>query len=320
VRALAAACVLVAGLAQAQAPAQSGDALAWLRRIQEATHRLSYSGTFVYQHGGRSETSRITRYAGPAGDIEKVEVMDGVPRELIRTRDTVKCYLPDSKVVKLERRTGEHDFPALLPDAVAQLQEHYDIALGDTRRIAGLECRAVVLKPKDSLRYGYRLYADQHTGMLMKAVTFDSAGRDIEQFMFTQLTLGHVTRDMVKPRHPATAAWRIEDAGAVPASLQGWAVAGDVPGFRKIVELKRRLGDSRPVGQLVYSDGLAAVSVFIEPMEGHREAVRTGPASMGATHIYTRQVADHMVTVVGEAPAVSVQRIADSVQYQGQKP
>src|SRR4051812_6087776 len=318
-RALAVACVLVAGLAQAQT-SSSPEALDWLRKIQEATHTLSYSGTFVYQHGGRSETSRITRFSDPAGDNEKVEVMDGVPRELVRTRDTVKCYLPDSKVVKVERRTGEREFPALLPDAVALLGQHYDISLGETRRIAGLECRAVVLKPKDNLRYGYRLYADQHTGMLMKAVTFDSSGRDVEQFMFTQLSMGHVTRDMVKPRHAATSAWRIEDAGAVPASLQGWAVAGDLPGFRKIVELKRRLGDSRPVGQLVYSDGLAAVSVFIEPMEGYREAVRTGLASMGATHIYTRQVANHMVTVVGEAPATSVQRIADSVQYQPNKP
>src|SRR5947208_12748452 len=116
----------MAGLAQAQSPAQSSQALEWLRRMQEATHKLSYSGTFVYQHGGRSETSRITRFSDPAGDIEKVEVMDGVPRELVRTRDTVKCYLPDSKVVKVERRTGEREFPALLPDAVALLGQHYD--------------------------------------------------------------------------------------------------------------------------------------------------------------------------------------------------
>ncbi|HZQ75475.1 MAG TPA: MucB/RseB C-terminal domain-containing protein [Burkholderiales bacterium] len=315
-RALGLACALLAGAAHAQAQ----DALEWLRRIQEATHRLSYSGTFVYQHGARSETSRITRYADPAGDIEKVEVMDGVPRELVRTRDTVKCYLPDSKVVKVERRTGERDFPALLPDAVALLQQHYDLSLGESRRIAGLECRAVVLTPKDNLRYGYRLYADRQTGMLMKAVTFDSAGHDVEQVTFTQLSLGHVTREMVKPRHPATRDWRVEDAAAVPANLQGWAVASDLPGFRKIVELKRRLGDSRPVGQLVYSDGLAAVSVFIEPMEGQADAVRPALASMGATHIYTREVAHHRVTVVGEAPAASVRRIADSVQYQPNKP
>jgi sigma-E factor negative regulatory protein RseB len=75
------------------------------------------------------------------------------------------------------------------------------------------------------------------------------------------------------------------------------------------------MGESKPVGQLVYSDGLAAVSVFIEPLAPRREPLRTGLASLGAIHIYTREVANHMVTVVGEAPAASVQRFANAVQY-----
>ncbi len=177
--------------------------------------------------------------------------------------------------------------------------------------MAGFECRVVVLAPKDELRYGYRLYADKATGMLLKAVTFD-AGGDVEQFTFTQLTLGRVTRDMVRSRY-AAGSWRVEDAAPAPASLPGWRVNAELPGFQKIVELKRRMGESKPVGQVVYSDGIAAVSVFIEPLEGR--SARTGLASMGAIHIYTREVANHMITVVGEAPAVSVQRIADAVEY-----
>ena len=312
-RTLGVLCALIAGAAQAQ----SAEALGWLRRIQDATRSLSYSGTFVYQHGGRSETSRITRYVDASGAIEKLEVMDGVPRELVRTRETVKCFLPDAKLVKVERRSGR-EFPALLPEQLNSLAGNYDIALGETRRIGGFECRAVVLTPKDSLRFGYRLYADVQSGMLMKAVTFDAAGNDIEQFMFTQLTLGHVTRDMVRPRHPATAAWRVEDVGAVPASLPGWALSSELPGFHKVIELKRTLGESRPVSQMVFSDGLAAVSVFIEPMTGRTQAVHTGLASMGAINIYRREVAQHVITVVGEAPPVSVQRIADSVEYHPQ--
>jgi len=177
----------------------------------------------------------------------------------------------------------------------------------------------VVLTPRDDLRFGYRLYADTQSGMLMKAVTFDAAGHDIEQFMFTQLTLGRVTRDMVRPRHPASAGWRVEDVGAVQASLPGWALSSELPGFRKIIELKRMLGEARPVNQMVYSDGLAAVSVFIEPMAGRTQGVRTGLASMGAINIYRREVANHVITVVGEAPPGSVQRIADSVEYHPQQ-
>jgi sigma-E factor negative regulatory protein RseB len=261
----------------------------------------------------RSETSRITRYVDAAGDIEKLEVMDGVPREIVRTRDTVRCYLPESRVVKVDRRT-ERGFPALVPERIMALARHYDLALGETRRIAGYDCQAVELSPKDNLRYGYRLYADIGSGMLLRAVTLDPEGNEVENFTFTQLSLGNVTRDMVKPRR-AGRDWRVENTGAELARLDGWGLTAELPGFRKVTELKRRLGESRPVGQMVYSDGLAAVSVFIEPLEARRDPVRTGLSRMGAIHIYTREVANHRVTVVGEAPASSVQRIADSVEY-----
>lgn len=295
--------------------AQPPEALEWLRRIHDATHKLSYSGTFVYQHGGRTESSRITRFADPRGDIERLEVLDGVPREIVRTKDTVRCYLPESKTVKIDRRAADRSFPALLPDKTGSLAAHYDVSLGETRRIAGFDCQAVVLTPRDNLRYGYKLYADAASGMLLRAVTIDAAGEAVEQFTFTQLTIGGVTRDMVKTRHAARA-WRVEDAEAAPTRLTGWTLSSELPGFRKVVELKRRMGDAKPpVGQLVYSDGLAAVSVFIEPMEAGRAVQPGGLASMGAMHIYTRQVANHVVTVVGEAPAASVQRIGNAVEY-----
>jgi sigma-E factor negative regulatory protein RseB len=309
--------IVLAGLAilgPAVVHAQSAETLGWLRKMHDATQKLSYTGRFVYQNGPRSETSRITRYVDGAGDIEKLEVLDGMPREIVRTKDTVRCYLPGLRLMKVDRRT-ERDFPALLPERITALARHYDISLGETRRIANYDCQEVVLTPRDNLRYGYKLYADTNSGMLLRAVTIDAAGEQIEQFTFTQLTIGRVTRDMVRSRHEASREWRVEDAAAAPARLAGWGLSSELPGFRKVIELKRRLGESRSAGQVVYSDGLAAVSVFIEPLDGRSDPVRTGLASMGAIHIYTREVANHMVTVVGEAPAVSVQRIANAVEY-----
>lgn len=311
--ALAVLLAVSAGMAQAQSP----ETLEWLRKIHDATQKLSYRGTFVYQQGDRTETSRITRYVDARGDTERLEVLDGVPREVVRTRDTVKCYLPDSRVVKIDQRSTDRGFPALVPESITALARHYDFSLGETRRIAGFDCQAVVLTPKDDLRYGYKLYADIASGMPLKAVTFDAGGATVEQFMFTQLSIGNVTPEMVKPRHSARA-WRVHDAKISPARLVGWGLSAQLPGFHKVTELKRRIGESRPVGQVVYSDGLAAVSVFIEPLEGRHDTVRTGLASMGAIHVYTREVADHRVTVVGEAPAISVQRIANAVEYRPQ--
>jgi len=305
------------GLAQAQVPDQtSADAMTLLRRIYQATEKLSYTGTFVYQQGERTETSRITRLAGPGGEIEKVEVLDGMPREIVRTRDTVRCYLPESQTVKVERRTDPRAFPAMLPEHVSDLARNYTITRGETVRIAGFECEAVVLTPKDELRYGYKLWADVNTGMLLKARTFNRKGDTVEQFAFAQLAIGNVSRERVKTRHMVQN-WRIEDAAVALANLgqSGWTLGPVLPGFRKIIEVKSKLGEARPAGQMVYSDGLAAVSVFIEPMSGRTEAVRPGPSSLGAFQIYTREVANHIVTVVGEAPAASVQRFATAVEY-----
>jgi sigma-E factor negative regulatory protein RseB len=304
---------LVAGLAQAQS---EPDGIALLRRIQQATQRLSYSGIFVYQRGERSETSRITRYVGPAGVVEKLETLDGVPREIVRTRDSIRCYLPKSHVVKIERRTGTRAFPGLLPDELGALARHYAIRRDGRARVAGLDCDAVLLAPRDELRYGHRLCADVRSGMLLKARIQDALGRLVEQFTFTEIAIGGVPRGRVRlPRTPGD--WRVEESAAAPADLAaaGWQIDSDLPGFRKIAEVRRRLHASDGVGQVVYSDGLAALSVFIEPLAGQHAAVRPGLSSLGAINIVTREVSDHLVTVLGEAPAVSVQRLARRVAY-----
>lgn len=305
--------VVCTGLAQAQS---NSEALALLGRVYQATEKLSYTGTFVYQQGDHSETSRIARIADPAGGIERIEVLDGAPREIVRTRDTVRCYLPDSQTVKVERRGSKRLFPAMLPDQLSGLARNYTITRGEAARIAGYDCESVMLAPKDDLRYGYKLWADVNTGMLLRSRTINDKGETVEQFTFTQLTVGNVSRDKIKAKHGGRG-WRVEDASVAPADLgaSGWSVSAVLPGFRKVIEVTRRLGESRPVGQMVYSDGLAAVSVFIEPLAAQRERVRTGLSSLGAIHIYTRDVANHRVTVVGEAPAASVQRIANTVEF-----
>ncbi len=302
-------------LAQA-VPQSAADAMGLLRKIYQATEKLSYSGIFMYQQGDRTETSRIDRIAGSGGDIERVETLDGMPREIVRTRDTVRCYLPESQIVKVERRIDPRAFPGMLPEQISDLARNYTITRGERGRIAGFDCEAVVLTPKDDLRYGYKLWADAASGMLLKARTFNRKGEVVEQFTFTQLAIGNVPRERVRTRNTAQS-WRVEDAAIAPANLAraGWTLGAELPGFRKVTEVTRKLGESRPVGQMVFSDGMAAVSVFIEPIAGRSETVRPGPSSLGAFNIYTREVANHIVTVVGEAPAASVQRMANQVEF-----
>lgn len=314
--AIAGAQLLVPGFAAAQTTA---DALGWLRKIHDATQKLSYSGTFVYQQGERMEASRIARLVSAEGAIERLEVVDGQAREIIRTKDGVRCYLPDSQTIKVDRFADKRSFPAVLPDHISSLAAHYEITLGGRKRVAGYECQAVLLKPRDSLRYGYKLWADVKTGMLLKSRTLDENSDTVEQFRFTQLTLGGVSRERIKAKHePGSRDWRVDDAAVVPVDLgqAGWIVhAEGLPGFRKVVEVQRKLREAKTVRHVVYSDGLAALSVFIEPLRDGAARGRTGLANAGAINIVTREVADHLVTVVGEAPAASVQKIAGTVEF-----
>ena len=283
------------------------DASAWLKKIYHASQTLSYSGTFVYRQGDRSESSRITRLVDASGDTEKLEALDGVRREVVRNGEEVKCYLPDSKLVKVDRRSTHPTFPALLPARNSALSDQYAVTKEETARIAGFDCQAIALKPKDEFRYGYKLWADIGSGMLLKARIVNEKGEAVEEFTFTQLSVGgNIGRDKVRSAFASESRqWRVENAGVVPANLAktGWTVNAGIPGFQKVIEVKRQLRQSQPVSQIVYSDGLAAVSVFIEPVDLRREPVHPGMSSMGAVNIFTRELANHVVTVVGEAPS-----------------
>ena len=317
-RALAFVLLVLPACASAQAQ-NTQDAAAWLKKIYHASQTLSYSGTFVYRQGDRSESSRITRLVDASGDIEKLEALDGVRREVVRNGEEVKCYLPDSKVVKVDRRSTHPTFPALLPAQGSALAEQYTVVKEETARIAGFDCQAIALKPKDEFRYGYKLWADIASGMLLKARIVNEKGEAVEEFTFTQLSIGgNIGRDKLRSAFAAESRhWRVDNAGVVPANLAktGWTVNAGIPGFHKVIEVKRQLRQSQRVSQIVYSDGLAAVSVFIEPLELRREPVQPGMSSMGAVNIFTRELANHVVTVVGEAPPRTVRQIADTVEY-----
>ena len=257
-----------------------------------------------------------------SGLRERLEALDGVPREIIRTRDEVVCYLPESMRVKIDRQPVQRAFPSILPAQIKELSENYSITRGEIERVGGYNCQVIALEPRDRMRYGHRLWADVNTGMLLKAKTLNEKNEIVEQFAFTQLKIGgSIGRDQLRSRFSRESrGWRVEDSAATNANLAeaGWSIRTRPPGFRTVTELVRTLGGTSGVGHIVLSDGLAAVSVFIEPAAGKQSIPQPGLVRQGATNVYVRAVGNHWITVVGEAPAESVRYIADAVEYRKQ--
>lgn len=295
------------------------SALQWLQRIYSASEKLSYAGTFVYQQGQRVETSRIVHVADSSGPRERLERLDGVPFEIVRSGDEVVCYLPASMTVKIDKQPGGRTFPAILSEQLKDVSANYTVRKGEVERVGGYSCQVLTLEPRDRMRYGHRLWADLSTGMLLKAKTFNEKNELLEQFAFTQIKIGGaIARDQLKPRYfRQSKDWRIEDSGAIRANLaeSGWTIRSKPPGFRTIAELMRTVGGTEGVGHIVLSDGLAAISVFIEPASGKRPVPQAGPARQGAINVYARPVGNYWITVVGEAPAESVKYVANAVEY-----
>jgi len=298
---------------------QSTEPMEWLGRIVAAAQRLSYTGTFVYQSGGHTETSRITHVVDSSGEHEKLEVLDGSPREVVRTNEEVRCFLPAEHMVIVDRQGGRKLFPGRLPASLNSLTENYRIRAGGGARIAGFDSRLLLIEPKDKLRYGHMLWADQDSGLLLKARMVNENNVGVEQFYFTQLQIGGVIdRDTLKSKYKgASADWRVNNARTMQpaAGDDGWTFNAQVPGFKKSAGVKRQLQDNAPpIMHYVFTDGLAAISVFVEPLSGKQELPQAGTYSTGAINVYKRIVGDHALTLVGEVPARTLKALGDGVE------
>ncbi|MFM9842206.1 MAG: MucB/RseB C-terminal domain-containing protein, partial [Dongiaceae bacterium] len=280
------------------------EGLAMLEKMASASRSINYSGTFVFNHGGQSETSRIAHFVNPAGGVlERLETLDGPAREVVRTNEQVTCYLPGTKTVLIDPR-GSRQFPVRL-EQINDIAQHYRIVMESTDRVAGVECRWVALVPKDNLRYARRFCADLKTGLTLRARTLNEKNEPVEAFTFSTLEIGgSFKRELVRSKYAAVSTkqgWRVDRSAMTLADSgdSGWIVHNQPAGFTKLMELRRSMpGKTGTMSHLVFSDGLAAISVFIEP--GVKADKKPALRHQGAVYIYTRPVGNYTVTVLGE--------------------
>jgi sigma-E factor negative regulatory protein RseB len=292
------------------------DPLAWLQRAAQAARSTSYSGTFAHTNGDRTSTVRITHVNVNGEENERIEPLDGPPHEIVRRNDDMFCYFPDAQTVRLDRRVTPGYFPAVLSVAPAAIASSYDVRLGKVERVLGYDCQWIRLEPRDVMRFEQRLCAESTTGLVIRAKTLNEQKQVIEQYTFTDLKLGpHVARSNVKSIFEARIKRWITDSKPREEAKEvetGWSIASVPAGFQKVTELRRTLpGKRQPISQIIYSDGLASLSVFVEP----NSTPRTEEASSedGTTTFFVHPKGEYLVSVLGEVPLATAQQVARSV-------
>ncbi len=315
--------------APAQAAAPTADASVsvndWLLRMHEASlKKRSFIGTLVQSSKEGMSSARIWHTCDGSSQIERVEALSGAPRSTIRQDGKLVTFIPDLKLARVERRDGAAPlggsasaFPDLLKSGSHQIPDFYTVKPLGTERIAGLEADVVQLSPRDAWRYGYRIWTERKSALVLKMQTLDASGAVLEQTAFSELQLdAPVKADKLKGMMKPAEGWKVEQTELVKttAAAEGWALKSAVPGF-KGVSCHKRSGSqaSGDTIQWVFSDGLATVSLFLENYDKTRHA-QEGVANTGATNSLFRRMQDHFLIAVGEVPPQTLRSFAQALE------
>lgn len=289
----------------------ASDAREWLNRAASAPKQLNYTGVYVYQHGEHLEVMRVSHRRDANGEQEKIEVLEDVPRQFLRVDKDVYCELPDGKTVRMEKNTPRRFFPAILGDNPENLQRYYTIKLAGTERVAGVNCQILTLEPRDPYRHGYQLWLDKRTGLPLKSRMINSNGGVVSMFAFSEIQIGRVPDAQIFRQDLAGKKLVMASVDRPPSPI--WDVSAP-PGYALVLEATRPLpGKKTPVSHWVFSDGLNALSVFIEP-EGQSPGNFQGLSAEAGMSVYSRHFDGHKITTLGEVPNRALIETGNSVR------
>lgn len=326
--------VLCLTTAQLWAAEPSPTAREWLEKMSRAAHELDYEGTFVYLQDKQMTAMHIVHVVDEEGEHERLVSLTGPGREVVLSKNSMTSLLPGQPAASAGGQPRK-SFPEALSEGLGLLENYYNFTLLGKQRVADRLTQRINVKPKDNFRYGYRLWVDDASGLLLKAEMLNEKGVPVEQVMFTEINLN----DVSAPTVAASVSGQEEaDASAgkteiaLLAELESssqisppdsqragddWRITQLPEGFRLAERNKYIMpANSMPVEHLVLTDGLASVSVFIEKFDPKDKF--TGTSHRGAVNAYGTVSHGHQITLVGEVPEAAVQLIGQSIKHQSE--
>jgi len=304
------------------APAFADPAMDWVQKMSDAMRNLNYRGDFVYMHENQLESMQISHYRDSHGEKERLVSLNGEAREVIRDNQNLTCIWPSSRKVVVDKSRNNSFSPIFIPEDIARLEKFYDMKLLGMDRVADMSAMVVHIDPKDQYRYGMKFWINEQNGLMMKSSLINENDEVVEEVMFTRLKLYQGDEKLVIDTMPpidenfTMVRYHSGDSSKSFAADKAWQVDSTPGGFWRESVFKRKIpGTEHFVQQMVYTDGLASLSVFIE-----RQTIETegGGSSMGAVNAFIRTLNNHSVTAIGEVPAITVKLVAESVSYTAQ--
>lgn len=296
------------------------DAVKMLERMGVVAKQLNYDGVFSYRAGKRLQSIRIIHRADQQGEIERLISLNGEAREVIRNNDMVTCIYPEGKSVQPNRRPLGRGFPTDLLSRLSSATAYYQLTLGEEERVAAHHTQALIAVPIDNYRYGYRLWVDKNSQLLLQSDLVDEHGEVLETFAFSAIEMGlHIPDVLLQPQMSGNAmTWnraeqKMRSKMIAQKKSSSWKVAWLPEGFELVVQQNRiKAKNGASVEHKVYSDGLSSISIFIEKIRARHSHLHGG-SKMGAVNAFGTIINAHFVTVVGGVPARTVEKMGNSI-------
>ena len=292
------------------------DARIWLAAARQATVKLNYRGIVSYMKDNQIESLHVFHGFRNGLEQERILSVNTPMREVIRTEDKVTCYYPDTKSMSIDIKPSRHSVLLDLPANLTELSRHYSFSLGDVEHVARRPAQVVLIEPKDDLRFARRLWIDVETKLPLKFEWLDEDKQIVEQMVFNSLSLEpSLPPEELAPSTQVDDAWKIKQHEILPAESLIWTLDGVPDGFHMMSYTRLKCGsDNRAIDHILLSDGVSSVSIYIDQLMN--EIFQSQPKKIGAINTYTRKLDKYLITVMGEAPAKTVQSIANGIRLQ----
>lgn len=287
----------------------------WLAKMSVAVRTTNYEGTVIRNRNGKSEVLKVVHAIADGVVHERVIGQEGTGLEIVRVGNEVQCILPDEQEVRVEEWNDQSALFSTLPSSDIQFGSEYDVSVVRNERVAGHKAVLLAVRPHDEYRFGHRLWLDIETGFPLQTKLIDNAGVAIEHVKFADIRLdANIESGALAPSTSTeNFRWFTSPKRRITHDLPTSWSCEDLPsGFHAISTHQETLDEGdKPLTHILYSDGLATVSVFIESAS---EAIRSSHSKVGTSNSFSLQIDDHQVTAVGEVPAATVKRIASSMR------
>ena len=286
----------------------------WLSRMGTAVQTTSYEGTVIRIQDGKAEALKVVHTMSDGVIREKVVAQEGNGIEIIRNGNEVHCILPDRQSVLVEEWDDQSTLFSTLPSSEVRFGSEYDVSIVRKERVAGRQTILVAIRPHDGYRYGHRIWLDTETAFPLQTQLISEDGTALEQVKFADISLNKtIDASALAPSYSTeNFRWLTQPSRHVSHELETEWASTDMPqGFQTVSSHGEMMpGSDAVVTHIMYSDGLASVSVFIAPRDS---AVPEGPSRVGGSNSYSVVIDGHRVTAVGEVPAMTVEQIATTM-------